>query len=123
MSKTWHNNAISKILNEEFKKDFTLIDIDGAVRCHYKDNGIFKTRFIIYESKWKNERKMKDAQLKSLKQLRDIIDWSKFDRYSGLFVFKVIDIKESIIWYSLEGVKIRETTIKELYDIFSCKTY
>jgi len=117
MKDTWHNNRISEKLNKEYKKDFSICDIDGAVRCNY----VNKTRFIIYESKNENEKLMGASQLITLKILNSSIDWTKFDEYSGVFVLKIIDLENEIIWYSLEGIEIRKTTFKELYNIFSCK--
>ena len=66
MKDTWHNNRISEKLNKEYKKDFSICDIDGAVRCNY----INKTRFIIYESKNENEKLMGASQLITLKILK-----------------------------------------------------
>jgi len=117
MKDTWHNNRISLKLNTEYKKDFSICDIDGLVRCNYGN----KTRFIIYESKNENEKKMGDSQLLSLRTLNNGIDWTKFDEYSGVFVLKIIDLENKIIWYNLQGDEIRSTSFKELYKIFSCK--
>ena len=117
MKNTWHNNRISEKLNKEYKKDFSICDIDGAVRCQYGK----QTRLIIYESKNINERLMGSSQLITLKILNDCIEWKKFDAYSGVYVLKIIDLENEIIWYNLKGVEIRKTTFKELYNIFSCK--
>jgi hypothetical protein len=117
MKDTWHNNRISEKLNKEYKKDFSICDIDGVVRCNY---GI-KTRFIIYESKNEYEKSMGDSQLTTLRTLNNAIDWVKFDEYSGVFVLKIIDLENKIIWYDLQGNEIRKTNFKELYNIFSCK--
>jgi hypothetical protein len=117
MKDTWHNNRISLKLNTDYKKDFSICDIDGLVRCNYGN----KTRFIIYESKNKNEKKMGDSQLLSLRTLDNAIDWTKFDEYSGVFVLQIIDLENEIIWYNLKGVEIRKTNFKELYNLFSCK--
>ena len=51
MKDDWHNNKISKELDEKYPHDFSICDIDGACRKYYKDNGYWKTRLIIYESK------------------------------------------------------------------------
>ena len=118
MKNTWHNNRISEKLNKEYKKDFSICDIDGAVRCQYGE----KTRLIIYESKNINERSMGSSQLTTLKLLNDSIDWSNFDAYSGVYVFKIMDLQNEIIWYNLKGFEIRKTTFQELYNIFSCRT-
>jgi hypothetical protein len=122
MKDTWHNNRIGKKLNEEFSKDFAICDVDGLVKCFYTDNkGQIHTRLIIYESKNENEKKMGAAQRNTLQTLANSIDWSKFDSLSGLFVLKIVDIDNRIIWYDINGEKIRETTFAELYNIFSCK--
>jgi hypothetical protein len=118
---TWHNNRISEKLNKEYSKDFSICDIDGVVRCNYYAEGIKKTRFIIYESKNEFEKSMGISQLSSLKLIRDSIDWKKFDEFSGVYVLKIIDLESKIIWYTLDGVEIRKTTFKEVYNIFSCK--
>ena len=118
MKGTWHNNRISEKLNKEYKKDFSLCDIDGAVRCNYSKH----IRFIIYESKNIYEKNMGESQLTTLKVLNDSIDWDNFDEYSGVYVMKIIDLDNEIIWYNLEGVEIRRTTFEELYNIFSCRT-
>jgi len=117
MKDTWHNNRISKKINEDYPKDFSLCDIDGIVRCHYED----KTRFIIYESKNENEKPMGKAQLLSLKTLEENINWSNFDKFSGVYVLKIIDLENMIIWYNLKGEIVYRTTFEELYKIFSCK--
>ena len=122
MKNDWQNNRISKKLNLEYKKDFSICDIDGAVRCQYGE----KTRFIIYESKNEYERNMGNSQLTTLRLLQDAINWQKFDEYSGVFVLKIIDLDKDnikeIVWYDLKGTEIRKTTFKELYNIFSCRT-
>ena len=117
MIKTWHNNIISKKLNQEYNKDFSICDLDGIVRCHYLD----KTRLIIYESKNEYEKPMNKSQLLTLQTLEKSINWSNFDNYSGLFVLKIMDINNKIIWYNLKGTEIRTTNFEELYKIFSCK--
>lgn len=120
--KSWHNNRISKKLNEDYPRSFSICDIDGLVRCNYKENGAWITRFIIYESKNDNEKPMNDAQKKSLELLDFSINWKQFDKYSGLYVLKIIDINQKIIWYNIKGENKYETTFDELYNIFSCKT-
>jgi hypothetical protein len=121
MINTWHNNRISKKLNEDFPKDFSICDIDGVVRTEYNINGEWKKRFIIYESKNEYEKIMGESQRKSLKLLNDSIDWSKFDEYSGLYVLKIIDLENEILWYDINQNLIRKTNFTELYNIFSCK--
>jgi hypothetical protein len=118
MTGTWQNNRISEKLYNEYPRDFSICDIDGAVRCHYSDNGT-QTRFILYESKNEGEKPMGKSQYLTLKFLRDSIDWHRFDRYSGLFVLKIIDLDNDIIWYNLEGDIIRRTNFDNLYRIFS----
>jgi|TARA_Y100000296_G_scaffold83792_1_gene115581 hypothetical protein len=121
---TWHNNRISEKLNKEYKHDFSICDIDGCVRCHYKTAaGEFMTRFIIFESKNENEKEMRSAQHKSLQYLNNAIDWSYFDRFSGLYIIKIIDLDNRLEWYDINKKLIRITTFDELYKIFSGKVY
>lgn len=121
MIKSWHNNRISKKLNEEYDKTFSLCDIDGMIRTHYYDKSCLKTRFIIYESKNDLEKKMGSSQLKSLRLLESSVNWNSFDSFSGLFILKIIDIENKIEWYKLNGKLIRTTNFKQLYEIFSGK--
>lgn len=123
MIDTWHNNRISEKLNTNFPKDFSICDIDGAVRCEYNLDGIWKKRFIIYESKNENEKKMGDSQKKTLKLINDSIDWSKFDSYSGLYILKILNIEDKILWFNINQELVRTTNFKELYNIFSCKKF
>jgi|TARA_R100001132_G_C3241178_1_gene71862 uncharacterized protein (DUF2344 family) len=118
MINTWHNNRISEKLNKEFPKDFSICDIDGAIRKHYMENNKLNTRFIIYESKNKYEN-LSSAQLKTLKLINDSINWKNFDNYSGLFIIKIIDLEDKLEWYNLQNELIRSTTFEELYNIFS----
>jgi len=111
----WYNNEIGKKLNEEYPHDFSLCDIDGLARFSY-----WNKRVIIYESKHKNET-MRYSQKESLRILDNAIDWSKFDDMSGLYILRVIDLEDHIEWWKLNGEKVRITTFKELYDIFSGK--
>lgn len=119
MKDFWQNNRISKKLNEEYPRDFSICDIDGAVRCFYGGD-VFKIRFIIYESK-NDYEKITETQLKTLKLLSDSINWKIFDDYSGVVILKIIDIDDRIVWEDLNGNIIRTTNFKELYNIFSCK--
>tara|TARA_Y100001963_G_C6644396_1_gene382588 strand:- start:107 stop:514 length:408 start_codon:yes stop_codon:yes gene_type:complete len=127
MIKTWHNNRISKILNEKFPKTFSLCDIDGVIRCHYDIDGVKQIRFIIYESKNENEKEMGKAQYLSLKMLEKAINWNKFDYESGLYIIKIIDEERELEWYKLEEYPrmrlIKTTTIEDIYKIFSCDEY
>lgn len=121
MKGTWHNNRISEKLNKEYKKDFSICDIDGAVRCAYIKNNVWHNRFIIYESKNEKEKDIGDAQLKTLKLINDNFNWTKFDEYSGVFIIKIIDLENELQWFNLQGILIRTTTFDELYNIFSVK--
>ena len=116
MKDEWYNNAISKKLHEEYPKDFSICDVDGLVRFSY-----WRTRLIVYESKWENEKKMGDPQKKSLITLDDAIDWSKFDSMSGCFVLQIVDLENEIRWFNMDRQKVRTTTFKGLYEIFSGK--
>lgn len=117
---TWHNNRISEKLHKEYDRNFSICDIDGAVRCHYNIDGQIKTRFIIYESKNEYEKDINPPQLKTLQKMNEAIDWNMFDEYSGIYILKIIDIDDKILWISLYNQIIRETSFKELADIFSC---
>ena len=121
MKGTWHNNRISEKLNKEYKKDFSICDIDGAVRCAYIKNNVWHNRFIIYESKNEYEKDIGDSQLKTLKLINDNFNWTKFDEYSGVFIIKIIDLENELQWFNLQGIFIRTTTFDELYNIFSVK--
>lgn len=123
MIDTWHNNRISYKLNKEYPKNFSICDIDGAVRFEYYKNNIKYKRLIIYESKNQFEKKMGKSQLETLKLIKNSINWDLFDLYSGVFVLKIIDIDNTIEWYSLEGLLIRITNFENLYSIFSNKDY
>lgn len=85
MKNDWHNNLISKRLDEEYPHDFSICDIDGVTRVFYKAKNGYKNRLIIYESKHKNEP-ASQQQLETLFLLNDIIDWSKLDSRSGLYL-------------------------------------
>ena len=116
MKDYWQNNLLNKKLNEEFPHDFGLCDIDGVVMClNYN-----KKRFIIFESKNEFE-KISDSQLRILKTLKESIDWTKFDDYSGIFILRIIDIDSNIKWYDLDDNLVRNTTMLEVYNIFSKK--
>jgi len=119
MKDSWHNNLIGKKLNEEYAHDFSICDIDGAVRCGYKEYD-YKTRFIIYESKYQNE-KLSTTQLDTLKLLNKAIHWDMFDTHSGIFIIRIFDIENDLRWFDLEDNLIAKTTFKELYNIFSVK--
>ncbi len=120
MKDTWHNNRISKKLNEEYPRHFSICDIDGAVRCNYFNKK--KCRFIIYESKNINETLSK-TQLQTLKLLNENINWKStcFDSSSGVYIIKIIDIDKHLEWYDLNENLIKKTTFKQLFQIFSNK--
>jgi len=120
MKDTWHNNRISKKLNEEYPRYFSICDIDGAVRCNYFNQE--KCRFIIYESKNENET-LSPTQLETLKLLNENINWNSncFDNSSGVYIIKIIDIDKYLEWYDLNDNLIKTTTFKQLYKIFSNK--
>lgn len=122
-SQTWHNNRISKKLNEEYKRDFSICDIDGLVRCHYKKDKLWHTRLIIYESKNIYEKQIGDSQKASLLLLEKSIDWKQFDFYSGVYLIKIIDLDKKLEWYTLEGELKRTTDFLQLYQIFSAKIF
>lgn len=87
MKDSWHNNKISKKLNEEYKHDFSICDIDGICRCFYKQDNTWVTRFIIYESKEESES-ASQTQLQSLYELDVNIKWENFDDMSGVYLLK-----------------------------------
>ena len=125
MREYWQNNLIGKTLNEDYPRKFSLCDIDGLIRMGYYLNKVNYQRLIIYESKFENERPMKKPQLDSLKMLYNSIDWSKFDKYSGLFVLKVSTDEgkiSNIKWYDLNYKFIRNTSMDEFYNLISNPT-
>lgn len=87
MKNDWHNNLISKMLDEKYPHDFSICDIDGVCRVFYKINNEWKTRLIIYESKMINEP-ISQTQMQTLYQINKNINWSSFDKQSGLYVIK-----------------------------------
>ena len=91
MNRGWHNNIFNKRIWEEMPREFSLEDIDGVIRFHYKDNnGFIRTRLIIYEIKKKDE-KIELPQLKTLFLLKHNINWIKFDERSGVFIIQALD--------------------------------
>lgn len=116
MTNEWYNNRIGKKLHEEYPHDFSICDIDGLVRLSY-----WSTRLIVYESKNDNEKNMGYPQRTSLKLLESVIDWSRLDQMSGVFVLRIVDIDNEIVWTDLDGHEVRRTTFDELYNIFSAK--
>jgi len=88
----WQNNTFNERVWNELPRKFSLEDIDGVIRFHYKDSkGNIKTRFVIYEIKSFIENEAKSPQLKTLDLLRKSIDWKLFDEHSGIFIIKGID--------------------------------
>ena len=131
MKNSWHNNKISKRLDEEYPHDFSICDIDGICRCFYKQNNTWKTRFIIYESKEKNEE-ASQTQLQSLYELQTNIKWENFDEYSGVYLLKHDEAVEKIDMYKIKMIKgygnriygydkFHETTMTGFYNIISVK--
>lgn len=87
MKNDWHNNLISKKLDEEYPHDFSICDIDGACRVFYKHEGNYKSRLVIYESKHLNEP-IHQTQLQTLFEISDNMNWENFDKQSGVFVIR-----------------------------------
>lgn len=117
MKTGWCNNLLNKRINEELPKDFSLCDLDGCVHCFYP-GGI---RFIIYECKRKNE-KLSLSQLRALKLLKDSIDWTKFDNYSGVFIIK--ELTENFEILTIEDLNEHELVkgdLNYLHYWFGCK--
>jgi len=123
---SWHNNRISKELNEHYKHDFSICDLDGVVRWSFVEKGKDKHRFIVYESKNKGER-VSQTQLQTLRILNENMDWLNFDKFSGCYIIEIIKYKEErpieMDWYNLYGELIRTTTMDKLYKIFSGKPF
>jgi hypothetical protein len=128
MKDSWQNNKISKKLNEEYPHDFSICDIDGICRCFYKQNNTWKQRFVIYESKEKNEE-ASQTQLQSLYELDKSIKWENFDEHSGVYLLKhdedvkcidVYKIKENG-FHKYQYEKIGETTMDRFYNWVSVK--
>jgi len=87
MKDSWHNNKISKKLNEEYPHDFSICDIDGACRVFFKEDGKYKNRLVIYESKEINEE-IKQTQLNTLWEINANMRWENFDEYSGVYLIR-----------------------------------
>ena len=102
MKNDWHNNKISKRLDEEYPHDFSICDIDGACRVFYKENNFYKNRLVIYESKELSEI-ITQTQLNTLFVLDHNIKWENFDEFSGLFI-----IRHDINIWNLKVMKIIE---------------
>ena len=128
----WCNNIIGSTLNQKYKHDFTLIDIDGASWCNYTSASKSYDRLILYESKWGNE-KLKDRQEMLLHLLSDNLNWDKLDYQSGVYLLRVrspkqeclpedtqIDVYRFVPNYQHVAFK-RWITMSELYNWFSCK--
>jgi len=107
----WCNNPISKKLNLRYKHDFSICDIDGVCRCFYKvDDWI--TRMVIYESKYKDEI-ASQTQLQSLYYLNEAIKWEMFDKQSGLFLIRIMELDSNNEPEILEINKIFEVGWKK----------
>ena len=85
MKNEWYNNEISKKLYNDYPHDFSICDIDGICRKFYKENNMWKTRLVIYESKFLNEN-ASQTQMGTLFSLNENINWKAFDKYSGVFL-------------------------------------
>lgn len=128
IEKDFENNIISKIMYEEFPHDFSICDIDSAVRCFYKENGNYRTRLILFECKYKDEEITK-TQLDTLYQLQQNINWTKYDKWSGCFIIKYYDDDNIIVnKFDFDYEKkdyiiyeIKNTNKSKLYSWFSCK--
>jgi len=104
----WCNNSISKKLHFKYKHDFSICDIDGVCRCFYKINDNWITRMVIYESKHKDEL-ASQTQLQSLYFLNKAIRWEIFDKQSGLFFIRIMELDSNNEPDILEINKIIET--------------
>ncbi len=102
MKDDWHNNKISKKLDEEYPHDFSICDIDGACRVFYKHEGKSKSRLVIYESKYLNEP-IHQTQLQTLFEISNSMKWENFDKQSGVFVIR----HDSNVW-NLKVHKIKK---------------
>jgi hypothetical protein len=117
---TWHNNIISKKLNEEYPRDFSIHDIDGVCRCNYTDDeGESKIRLIIYESKYEKEKIGKE-QLQTLRLINESMNWDEFDDKSGVFIIRVPDDNVGYMKiYSIYNELLYEYTMDEFHDFIS----
>jgi len=116
MRNEWYNNLIGKKLFEEYPHDFSVCDIDGAVRCRYGD----QTRLIFYESKNAGER-ISRTQIETLRVIESNINWHAFDYMSGVYILRIIDIDSIIEWRNLDNQLVHVTNFDQLYAIFSAK--
>lgn len=128
----WQNNKISKILNEKYKHDFSICDIDGVCRHNIKvGDDIFK-RFIIYESKHHNEN-ISQTQLETLYDIDINMNWKNFDEGSGVYLIKHYGETEFITMCKIVidptyvkqpyyvVVEIFDTTLEEFYNFITHK--
>lgn len=119
VEKKWRNNIISARMNDEFPRSFSICDVDGAVHVFYSGN---KKRIIIYESKFKNEE-LTDSQTRMLYMLEEYFDFSKCDRYSGVYIFVGENANfDEISIYKIESkqqIFKAIISIKQLYGLFS----
>jgi len=110
----WCNNLISKKLNLRYKHDFSICDVDGVCRCFYKIDDNWITRMVIYESKHKDEIPSQ-TQLQSLYYLDNSIKWEIFDKRSGLFLLRIMELDSNNEPSILEINKIIEIGWKKYF--------
>jgi len=84
MTNEWYNNEISKRLYKHYNHDFSICDIDGVCRKFYRDGNEWKTRLVIYESKYEKEY-FSQTQMNTLYVLDKNINWNNFDKHSGVY--------------------------------------
>jgi hypothetical protein len=107
---------IAKKLNLEYGKSFSLCDVDMMFRKEYISASKHYTRCVIVESKHDNEP-ISDAQYKSLAFLHSIIDWSKCDEKSGVFIVRHYNECESVKIYNI-AESTTESSGKIPFDVF-----
>ena len=78
-----YNNDFNERIYKEMQHKFSVMDLD-AVIFHSSKNG---NRVMIVEHKYDNEpvRKMQEVMLK---MLQGLIDWSRLDHWSGVYILR-----------------------------------
>lgn len=129
MKDTWHNNKISKRLNEEYPHDFSICDIDGVCRHNNKQDPDDKKRLIMYESKVGDEP-ASPTQLETLYDIKKSIKWENYDDKSGVCLIRhdydakyltIYKIEKRVdpMFYCTE--EVTTSTLDEFYKLISRK--
>ena len=113
------NNYFNERINKEMKHSFSIMDIDGCVLKNYKFRDHWKKRLILYETKNIGEE-LTETQLQTLRTLFFNINWQKFDKKSGVYVFNDKDGKfDEVEVKGLFGKKCFTLKFNEFFDWFN----